>query len=152
MFTRFVRLAILALVLFGFDEPVARAQTRGDGFVQGVLPVGQVLFGFAAGGDVHLLPGVGLGAEAGLLAPFCWYFTPYGVIHLSDRRKSARPFLTGGLVLARRFDPDAGDVGATTSFGVDYWVRRGKAVRFEVAFTRLPYDSITWMRVGLAFR
>jgi hypothetical protein len=88
----------------------------------------------------------------GLLAPFYWYFTPYSVVHFTDGRKSTRPFVSGGLLLAKMFDPPAGLVGATTSVGVEYEIRRRKSLRFEIAHTRARHVSITWFRVGLAFR
>ena len=159
-------------VFFGMWPPALTAQTpnrsRSQGYVfiaPGVGDTGsgrQATLQFGAGGEGFIYRGLGIGVEITPVGPLPTnrYGSQYGLswidelvgagsanlsYHLlpADTERKLEPFVTAGYTMFFR----AGiSQGSNFGGGINAWLNRKLAMRFEVR------DQITWRRRNLGFR
>ena len=156
----FLTLAIMCLL--SASALAQSGERRGWGYAFGGIggaSGGEGTFAhLGGGGEAMLYKNFGLGAELGYLAPISGNFGDgLGMLSVNpaghfNRSGKVSPFVTGGFSLAILDGGAAG--GGNVGGGVQYWVNKNAAVRFEYRAHIFSSDSpyLHTFRVGVSFR
>jgi hypothetical protein len=147
------------LILCSVTAWAQGTEHRGQGygfFAPGVSSGRSTGFAHAGVGGEVLIKRVGIGGEAGYLAPWRYLSEGIGVasVNGSFNLKPGRisPFVTGGYTLFFRSGTAS---GYNFGGGVHYWLRDRVGLRFEVRDNAVPdyYDQhFVGFRIGVVFR
>jgi len=153
----------IAVLLLGMSAVAGAQSSSGYLFFApgGVTAVGQTQATYHAGGglDAHLVKGLGLNVELGMLFPKEYFmdlvgvFSPGGTYYFRrGEGLKLQPFVAGGYsMIFRNGHANLYYFGG----GINYWFARRVGVRVEFRDHIYPYDRLVhyWgVRMGVAFR